>query len=105
MAKRKVSRKYKKKAMMERQMTQERKVPAQKPRQKFNIWTFLKKLPKKVTKFLRNVVHELKRVTWPSRKALLTYTVVVLVTIAIFGVLLGLYDFIFLQLVELLVKI
>jgi len=94
-AKRKVSRKYKKKAMMERQMTQERKMPAQKPRQKFNIWTFLKKLPKKVAKFFRNVVHELKRVTW----------VVVLVTIAIFGVLLGLYDFIFLQLVELLVKI
>ncbi len=105
MAKRKVSRKYKKKAMMERQMTQERKMPAQKPRQKFNIWTFLKELPKKVTKFFRNVVHELKRVTWPNRKALLTYTVVVLVTIAIFGVLLGLYDFIFLQLVELLVKI
>jgi len=104
-AKRKVSRKYKKKAMMERQMTQERKMPAQKPRQKFNIWTFLKELPKKVTKFFRNVVHELKRVTWPNRKALLTYTVVVLVTIAIFGVLLGLYDFIFLQLVELLVKI
>jgi len=104
-AKRKVSRKYKKKAMMERQMTQERKVPAQKPRQKFNIWIFLKNLPKKVSKFFRNVVHELKRVTWPDRKALLTYTVVVLVTIAIFGVLLGLYDFIFLQLVELLVKI
>ena len=105
MAKRKVSRKYKKKGMMERQMTQERKVPTQKPRQKFNIWTFLKNMPKKVAKFLRNVVHELKRVTWPSRKALFTYTVVVLVTIAIFGVLLGLYDFIFLQLVELLVKI
>lgn len=105
MAKRKVSRKYKKKAMMERQMTQERKVPSQKPRQKFNIWTFLKNLPKKVAKFLRNVVHELKRVTWPSRKALLTYTIVVLVTIAIFGVLLGLYDFIFIQLVDLLVKI
>jgi preprotein translocase subunit SecE len=104
-AKRKVSRKYKKKAMMERQMTQERKVPSQKPRQKFNIWTFLKNLPKKVAKFFRNVVHELKRVTWPSRKALLTYTIVVLVTIAIFGVLLGLYDFIFIQLVDLLVKI
>ncbi len=105
MAKRKVSRKYKKKAMMERQMTQEKKVPTQKPRQKFNIWTFLKNMPKKVARFLRDVVHELKRVTWPKRKALLTYTVVVLVTIAIFGVLLGLYDFIFIQLVELLVKI
>ena len=105
MAKRKVSRKYKKKGMMERQMKQERKMPTPKPKQKFNIWTFLKNLPKKVTKFFRNVVHELKRVTWPTRKALLTYTVVVLVTIVIFGVVLGLYDFIFLQLVELLVKI
>ncbi|MCK5566528.1 MAG: preprotein translocase subunit SecE [Actinomycetia bacterium] len=80
-------------------------MPAKKPKQKFNLWTFLKNLPKKVAKFLKNVVHELRRVTWPTRKALLTYTVVVLVTIAIFGVLLGLYDFIFLQLVELLVKI
>ena len=105
MAKRKVSRKYKKKGMMERQMKQERKMPTPKPKQKFNIWTFLKNLPKKVVKFFRNVVHELKRVTWPTRKALLTYTVVVLVTIVIFGVVLGLYDFIFLQLVELLVKI
>lgn len=90
---------------MERQMTQERKMPAQKPKQKFVFWTFLKELPKKVAKFFRNVVHELRRVTWPSRKVLFTYTLVVLVTIAIFGVLLGLYDFIFLQLVELLVKI
>ncbi len=105
MAKRKVSRKYKKKAMMERQMNQERKMPAPKPKQKFHIWTFLKNMPKKVAKFFRNVVHELRRVTWPTRKTLFTYTVVVLVTIVIFGVLLGLYDFISLQLVELLVRI
>ncbi len=105
MAKRKVSRKYKKKAMMERQMKQERKMPAQKPKQKFHIWTFLKNLPKKIAKFFRNVVHELRKVTWPTRKTLFTYTVVVLVTIVIFGIILGLYDFIFLQLVELLVKI
>jgi len=89
MAKRKVSRKYKKKAMMERAMTQERKAPT----------------PKKIAVFFKNVVHELKRVTWPSRKALLTYTAVVLVTILIFAVLLGLYDFVFLQLVELLARI
>lgn len=105
MAKRKVSRKYKKKGMMERQMTQERKMPTPKQKQKFNFWTFSKALPKKVAKFLRNVVHELKRVTWPTKKVLFNYTVVVLVTILIFGILLGLYDFIFLKLVELLVKI
>jgi len=104
-AKRKISRKYKKKAMMERQMTQERKMPTPRPKQKFHIWTFLKNIPGKVAKFFRDVVHELRRVTWPTRKALFTYTVVVLVTIAVFGVLLGLYDFIFLNLVELLTKI
>jgi len=105
MAKRKVSRKYKKKAMMERAMTQDRKAPTPKPKEKFNLWTFLKRLPRKTVTFFKNVIHELKRVTWPGRKALLTYTVVVLVTILIFGVLLGVYDFIFLQLVELLAKI
>ncbi len=105
MAKRKVSRKYKKKAMMERQLTRDRKMPPQKPKQKFNIWTFLKNIPKNVSGFLRGVIHELKRVTWPSRKALFTYTVVVIVTIIIFAVLLGVYDFIFLQVVELLAKI
>jgi preprotein translocase subunit SecE len=105
MAKRKVSRKYKKKAMMERAMTQERKAPTPKPREKFNLWKFLKRLPGKIAVFFKNVVHELKRVTWPSRKALLTYTAVVLVTILIFAVLLGLYDFVFLQLVELLARI
>ncbi len=105
MAKRKISRKYKKKAVMEKQMTRERKMPAPKPKQKFHIWTFLKNMPGKVAKFFRDVVHELRRVTWPTRKALFTYTIVVLVTIAVFGVLLGLYDLIFLQLVELLAKI
>ena len=91
--------------MMERAMTQERKAPTPKPREKFNLWKFLKRLPKKVVVFLKNVVHELKRVTWPSRKALLTYTVVVLVTILIFAILLGIYDFAFQQLVQLLVSI
>ena len=105
MAKRKVSRKYRKKAMMERQVQQERMTPSHKPKQKFNWKQFLKRLPGKIARFFKDVVHELKRVTWPSRKALLTYTVVVLITVAIFGAILGLYDFIFLQLVELLTRI
>ncbi len=90
---------------MERQVQKERKAPSHKQREKFNWKRFLKELPKKVAKFFRDVLHELKRVTWPNRKALLTYTLVVLATIAIFGVILGLYDFIFLQLVELLARV
>ena len=103
MAKRKVSRKFKKKAMMERQM-QERKPPSQ-PRKKMNFKQFIKKLPSRIAKFIRDVIHELKKVTWPTRKALLNYTVVVIVTIIIFAVLLGLFDFGFIKLIDLLVKI
>ncbi|MBN2073432.1 MAG: preprotein translocase subunit SecE [Actinobacteria bacterium] len=66
---------------------------------------FIKSLPRKIAKFFRDVARELKKVTWPNRKTLLTYTLVVIVTIAIFGVILGVYDFIFLKIVELLAKI
>ena len=103
MAKRKVSRKFKKKAIMERQM-QERKLPSQ-PRKKMDWKQFITKLPSRVAKFLRDVMHELKRVTWPTRKALINYTVVVIVTIIIFSILLGVFDFGFIQLIELIAKI
>ncbi len=103
MAKRKVSRKYRKKAIIERQM-QERKLPSQ-PRKKINWKQFIKKLPSRIEKFCRDVIHELKRVTWPTRKALLNYTIVVIVTIIIFAIILGVFDLGFLRLVELMTKI
>ena len=103
MSKRKVSRKFKQKAMMERQM-QERKPPSQ-PRKKMNFKQFIKKLPSRIAKFIRDVIRELKKVTWPTRKALLNYTVVVIVTIIIFSILLGLFDFGFIELIDLLAKI
>jgi len=103
MAKRKVSRKYKQKAMMERQL-QERKPPTQ-PKKKINWKQFIRKLPSRVAKFFRDVVHELKRVTWPTRKALINYTIVVVVTIIIFSIILGIFDFGFMRLLELMAKI
>lgn len=103
MAKRKVSRKYRKKSMIEKQM-QERKPPSQ-PRQKVNWKQFIKRLPSRIAGFFRDVVHELKRVTWPSKKALINYTIVVVVTIIIFSILLGLFDLGFIQIVEMMAKI
>ena len=103
MAKRKVSRKYRKKAMMERQL-QERKVPSQ-PKKKRNWKQFIKEMPSRIAGFLRDVVRELKRVTWPSRKALLNYTIVVIVTIIIFAVILGVFDLAFIQLLDWMAKI
>ncbi len=104
MAKRKVSRKYKPKKMMEQAM-KDRKVPKSPPKKKMDWKQFIKNIPKKVVKFVKDVVRELKKVSWPSRKTLLTYTVVVIVTIIFFSALLGLFDFIFQQIVTLLINI
>ena len=42
--------------------------------------------------FLRQVVAELRKVIWPTRKELLTYTWVVLVFVVIMAGLIGLFD-------------
>lgn len=104
MAKQKIPTKFKQKAMMEKMM-QERKAPSPQARKKINWKKFFKELPGKIAKFFRDVVHELKRVSWPNRRELWKYTVVVLVTIVVFAVLLGIYDFMFVRLVEFLAKI
>ena len=89
---------------MERQM-QERKAPPSQPKQKTNWKQFIKKLPSKIFKFLKDVVRELKRVTWPTKKALLNYTIVAIVTIFIFAVILGLFDLGFIRVLDLIAKI
>jgi preprotein translocase subunit SecE len=83
----------------------DRKPPVAAPRKKIDWKQLIKSIPKKIAKFFRDVVHELKRVTWPTRKALLTYTVVVLIALAFFSVIIGLFDFLFLQLITLLAGI
>ena len=102
MAKKKIPSKFREKKILERQLKERKtKMP---PRKKLNWRQFLKALPKKISKFFRDVIHELKRVSWPTRKELFIYTVIVLVTIAFFSVVLGLFDFVFLKLVELLIR-
>jgi len=83
---------------------QDRKPPSQQ-KKKINWKQFIKKIPFRVAKFFKDVVHELKRVTWPTRKALLTYTIVVIITIIIFAVILGAFDFGFIQLLDLIAEI
>jgi preprotein translocase subunit SecE len=104
MAKKKVPFKYKPKAIMER-AAKDRKAPVAAPRKKIDWKQLIKSIPKKIAKFFRDVVHELKRVTWPTRKALLTYTVVVLIALAFFSVLIGLFDFLFLKIITLLAEV
>jgi len=103
MAKKKLPFKYRQKVVMERAL-KDRKPPPAPPKRKINWKQWLRELPGKIVKFFRDVVHELKRVTWPTKKALLTYTIVVLVALAFFSVLLGVFDFLFIQLIELLAR-
>ncbi|WP_216831097.1 preprotein translocase subunit SecE [Alkalihalobacterium elongatum] len=47
---------------------------------------------KSIFKFLREVMAELKRVTWPTRKELTRYTLVVLGTVAFISVFFAIVD-------------
>lgn len=47
---------------------------------------------KRTGKFLRDVVFELKRVSWPTRKELTRYTVVVVVTVIFIAIFLSIVD-------------
>jgi preprotein translocase subunit SecE len=46
-------------------------------------------------RFIREVVAELRKVIWPTRKELVTYAVVVIVFISILMAIIGLYDLVF----------
>ena len=49
--------------------------------------------------FIRQVVAELRKVIWPTRKELITYTWVVIVFVAIVTAIVGVYDLVFTRLV------
>ncbi len=51
------------------------------------------------TLFLRQIVAELRKVIWPTRKELITYTWVVIVFVAIFTGIVAVYDLVFTRLV------
>lgn len=49
--------------------------------------------------FLRQVRDELKKVVWPTKDQLVTYTAVVVVFVIIMGFIIGVFDFAFVKLV------
>jgi len=59
---------------------------------------------KKSNQFFRNVVVELKRVKWPSRRELINYTVTVLVTVAFLVIFFALIDLGVSELLRLITK-
>ena len=52
---------------------------------------------RRVTTFYKQVVAELRKVIWPTRRELLTYTSVVLVFVLFMVAVVSLYDFLFSQ--------
>lgn len=52
---------------------------------------------KRFFRYLKECRLEMKKVAWPTRSTILTYTKIVLVTSIIFAVLLGLVDFVLLK--------
>lgn len=66
---------------------------------------FFKNLPGKIAKPFKNMWHELRKVTWPSKKDLITYSVVVIIFMVFMAVVIGLLDMGSTALVDLLAGI
>ncbi|ASA97284.1 MULTISPECIES: preprotein translocase subunit SecE [Anoxybacillus] len=58
----------------------------------------------RVTKFFREVVREMKKVSWPKRKELVNYTITVLATVAFFTVFFAVVDLGISELVRLILE-
>ncbi|EAD5843464.1 preprotein translocase subunit SecE [Listeria innocua] len=56
-----------------------------------------------IARFFRNVSSEMLKVTWPTRKELLTYTVTVVITVILFALFFMLIDFGIEQIIKLIV--
>ena len=66
---------------------------------------FFKNLPGNIARPFRDMWHELKKVTWPSKKDLINYSLIVLAFIIFMGVVIGLLDLGSSELVKLLINI
>ena len=53
---------------------------------------FFKNLPATIARPFKNMWHELKKVTWPTRQDLINYSLIVLAFIVFMGVVIGLLD-------------
>jgi len=56
------------------------------------ILAWFKNLPQKIAKPFKNMYYELKKVSWPSKQKLITYSVIVLLFMLFMGVVIGLLD-------------
>ncbi len=65
---------------------------------------FFRQLPKKIARPFKNMWHELKKVTWPTRKEWLNCTLIVLAFMVFMGIIIGLLDLGSSKLVQLIIQ-
>jgi len=63
-----------------------------KPSRLQKILQWCKTLPQRIAKPFRNMFYELKKVTWPSKQKLISYSVIVLLFMLAMGIVVGLLD-------------
>ena len=74
-------------------MAEEKKTPAKVEESKLaKVLNWFKLLPDRIAKPFKNMVAELKKVTWPSKKKWISSSITVLVFMLFMGVVIGLLD-------------
>jgi preprotein translocase subunit SecE len=74
-------------------MAEEKKTPAKVEESKLTkVLNWFKTLPGRIAKPFKNMVAELKKVTWPSKKKWISSSIMVLVFMLFMGVVIGLLD-------------
>ncbi len=58
----------------------------------------------KAINFIKEARAELRKVTWPNRKQLISSTIVVIITVALVAVFLGIVDLVFSRLVTIILQ-
>ena len=66
---------------------------------------WFKKLPKRIATPFKNMWHELRKVTWPTKREMINYSLVVFGFMIIMTVIIGVFDFAAGALVNLIVNL
>ncbi|MBR2287175.1 MAG: preprotein translocase subunit SecE [Clostridia bacterium] len=74
-------------------MAEEKKVAAKAQPTKWQKFVAgVKRLPQTIAKPFKEMYYELKRVTWPTKRKLIVYSIIVLVFMLFMGIVIGLFD-------------
>lgn len=73
-------------------MSEKKEVKTEKPGFLSRAFTWIKNLPGNISAKFRNMVAELKKVSWPTREDLMNYSLVVIVFVVALALIVGLLD-------------